>query len=222
MSTVARLASLTLIVLAGAVSASPAYARGITYRRLCATKRCQLLAVTPQAEVIRATGRRPADEEYEESFARLRGRSALVRLGDEVPGPTTGIRLRALALAGATAGYALRVQGNQTPSLWYVYRLNVATRHREKFAAGPGGETQFPALGAGVFQIAALSDGTVAWTVGGADTAPTAHALMELPAKSSQPLTIANDPGLQLRSLAITPGYLYWTDDQTPHSRPVV
>jgi hypothetical protein len=220
MCTVARRTSaIGLVLWVTVTGAAGAQARGPSYRHLCAVRRCQTLAVSPRAEVLRARQRRQNEEPYEGSFARLRGSERLVALGDELPGPTVGIRLRAVTLAGETAAYALTVQGEEPPDLWRVYRLNAHTGRREKFAAGPNGETAYPTLGGGVFQLAALKDGTIAWTVGGEVNNPAAREVMELAPDGKQPVVVAEDPGLEPKSLAITPGYLYWSASGTAHSQ---
>jgi hypothetical protein len=153
------------------------------------------------------------------SFARLRGSERLVPLGDREIGPTVAIRLRAIALAGFNVGYALAIHGEEPPALWYVYRLNVQTGKRERFAAGPDGEVEYPNSGGGVEDIAGLADGTVAWTVAGAPRAPAAREVMEVAGNSSQPTTVTEDSTLETTSLALSPGYLYWFTASGPHAQ---
>jgi hypothetical protein len=191
-----------------------------TSTRLCARRHCQLLAATPQIEVLRATGRRPSEAEFEQTYARRRPGGRLVWLGDQALGGTGGIRVRALTLAGPFLAYALRLHGEEPPALWSVERLNVETGRRESFAAGPAGENQFPDQGAGVFQTAVSAEGTIVWTVGGQVTAPSVHAVLEVAAAAHAPTVLASDTTIQLKSLALAPGYVYWTDGVTPHLAP--
>jgi hypothetical protein len=200
-------------------AAANAQAAPVRYRHLCAVRRCQVLAVTTRAEVLRARQRRDSEEPYKSSFARLRGSERLVPLGDREIGPTVGVELRAVTLAGVNVGYALATEGEQPPDLWYVYRLNVRTGKRERFAAGPHGEVEYPRTGGGVEDIAGLVDGTLAWTVGGTPSAPAAREVMEIAGNSSQPTTVTEDPTLEPSSLALSPGYLYWSASSGPHAQ---
>lgn len=218
MSTVARRTSLGVVVALIAVSpATVAVAAGKP--SLCSRRICQTLAVNKKVEVFKARVRHPAHEiEFEESFARLRGGGRLLRLGDEKPGADTGIRLRTLALAGNTVGYTLVVEGGRSPALWRVYRLNVKSGKRERVAAGPERETLFDDFHAGVAEIVATPAGSLAWSVSGASTAPAERAVMEWPAAAPAPAVAAKSTTLELASLAVTPGHLYWSDAGTPHT----
>lgn len=118
-------------------------------------------------------------------------------------------------------GYALRIVGSDTVDGWRVVRLNVRTGRKEEFApAVPGGAGQYP-FHDGVLKVLVTPRGSLAWISLGEITDPTHYKVVALSAGASTPRLIASETTIEPESLAVSPGYLYWSQAGAPHSAPL-
>jgi hypothetical protein len=164
--------------------------------------------------VFQATSRHTLAPSYLSSFAEWHPSGRVTPLGDYV----ASVSLGPFAVAGRFLGYSLEEGSKEGPSIWIVRRVDVATGRGESQPPEGNEEGEFEPPNTGVTDMVVTAAGTVAWIVHGEIAHPSLYRVLELPAGSKTPVVLASATNIAPKSLAATPGYLYWTEGGVPRS----